>query len=82
MLKKYLVTLIPFIICGALSLCISSMDPNPAHPYRTAPVLGYLALVWFYIGIVYSLMFFVIILLDDVFNKLQRFFCNRRLLNL
>ncbi len=81
-MKKYLATLIPFLICTVLSLGFSFMEPNPAHPYRTESVLGYLAIVWFYIGIVYSSMFFVIVLLDDVFDRLQRYFRDRRLINI
>ena len=77
--KKYLIALIPFVVCTLLSLCFSFKDSNQDHPYRSELVLCYLAITWFFIGIIYSLMFFVIILLDDVFDRVQKHFKMRNL---
>jgi len=76
-MKKYLICLVPVIACTVLSVCYSAMDPDPKHPYRTQLALGYLSIAWFYIGIVYSLMFFVLLLIHDGFDVLERYLKSR-----
>ena len=46
--------------------------PDPSYPYRTKEYLDYLSQNWFFIGIILSVVFFCIILIEDVFGYVER----------
>jgi hypothetical protein len=81
--RKYLVSLIPFVVCTGLSVTYSLLDPknypDPSYPFKTKEVLDYLSQGWLLIGIVLSGVFFSIILIDDVFRYLEGLYDQRRL---
>jgi hypothetical protein len=80
---KYWAGLMPFIICAGLSVIFSLKAPkdypDPSYPFETKEMLNYLSEGWFLVGIVLSGVFLSIILLDDVFNYLERLWEERRL---
>ena len=73
---KYLVALSPLVLCGILSFTYTRITPRDVtdlqNPYRTQPLLEYLSTTWFYIGIVLSLVFLSVIVIEDIFNRIQR----------
>jgi hypothetical protein len=81
--RRYLASLIPFIICSGLSLILSVKEPrnypDPVYPYRTKEYLDYLSQGWWLIGIVLSCVFFCIIVIEDVFGYIERLRDQRRL---
>jgi hypothetical protein len=82
-MKKYLLSLIPFIICSLLSLIylyIQPQDyPHPSYPYRTPGVLYYLSSRWFIIGIVLSVLCFLIMVVEDIFGRIEKWSERRHL---
>ncbi|HTY23967.1 MAG TPA: hypothetical protein VMC85_12595 [Desulfomonilaceae bacterium] len=74
--RKYLASLIPLIICVGLSLILSLKEPknfpDPSYPYKTKEYLDYLSQGWVLIGIILSVVFFCVILIEDVFRYLER----------
>ncbi len=81
--KKYLASLIPFVICTGLSLIFALKEPknypDSSYPYRTKECLDCLSQNWFFIGIVLSVVFFCIILIEDVFGYVERLREEKRL---
>ena len=81
-MKKYLVALIPLVVCYILSFATSNMTPtdfpDPTYPYRTEVVLEYLTSMWLLIGIVLSIVFLFIICIHDIFSKLEKWLEYRR----
>jgi hypothetical protein len=82
-MKKYLIALIPFIVCSILSLIYRNMEPkdfpDPTYPYRNPGVLYYLSSRWFMIGIVLSILFFIFISMEDISNFIEKKIWNRRI---
>ena len=75
-MKKYLIALSPFVVCSTLTLLYSNLKPkdfpDPTYPYRTQEMLAYLSSRWFWIGIVLSILFFIFILMDDIFKFIEK----------
>jgi hypothetical protein len=80
--KRYLTPLIPFVFCGALSIIYNRMEPkdypDPSYPYRTQGALDYLSANWFLIGIVISILFLIIVLVEDAFSAIGKHIEKRR----
>ena len=75
-LRKYLVAPVPLIVCSLLSLIYKNLPPIE-HPTITSPLrdpetLSYLSRVWFLIGIVLSILFFIFILMDDISDFIEK----------
>jgi len=85
-MKKYLVALIPFIVCSLLAILYGNLEPkdypDPRYPYRTGFVLEYLPSRWFLIGVVLSILFFIIILAEDLSASLQKKLWKRRIIKI
>ena len=83
-MKKYIVALIPFIVCSILSLSYKNIEPkdfpDPTFPYHTQGVLYYLSTRWFMIGIVLSIIFFIFIFMDDISNFIEKKIWERRII--
>ncbi len=71
-MKKYLASLIPFLVCTTLSFIYgvkTSKDfPDPSYPYQTKGTLSYLSTSWFYIGIIISAVFISMFIISDIFD--------------
>ncbi len=71
-MKKYLVSLIPFLFCTILSFIYATKTPrdfpDPAYPYQTKSALAYLSTTWFYIGIIISAIFVIMFIISDFFD--------------
>jgi formate-dependent nitrite reductase membrane component NrfD len=74
--RKLLAGLLPLIICSGLSLIFELIEPknfpDPSYPYRTKEYLDYLSKGWLFVGIVLSVVFFFIILIEDLFGYFER----------
>ena len=53
--------------------------PDPAYPLRTETYIHYFTNRFFYIGIILSAMFLIIILNDDIFSRLEKYLEKRRM---
>jgi hypothetical protein len=73
---KYLAALIPFIVCTVFAFTYGNISPKDypdvSYPYRTPEMLSYLSSRWFLIGVVLSGLSFIIILLEDVFEFIEK----------
>jgi hypothetical protein len=82
-MKKYLIALIPIIVCSVLAIIYANLEPkdypDPRYPYHTAWMLEYLSSRWFLIGIVLSILSFIIILAEDVSTSIGKKLWKRRL---
>lgn len=71
-MKKYLASLIPFLICTLLSFIYGTKTPkdfpDPSFPYQTKDTLSYLSTGWFFVGIVISGIFISMFIISDVFD--------------
>ena len=80
--RKYFASLIPFIICGGLSVIFSLKEPldfpDASYPYRTKEYLDFLSQGWLLVGVVLSGVFLSIILIDDIFSYFERLREERR----
>jgi hypothetical protein len=67
---------VPFVICSGLSVIYKNLPPTEhptiTSPWRDSALLSYLQEVWFVIGIVLSILFFIYILMDDISNYLEK----------
>jgi hypothetical protein len=75
-MKKYLLTPLPLIICTIISFFYANKEPHdyphPSYPYSTEAVLSYLSSRWFIIGIVLSVIFLCILLIEDLFDYIEK----------
>jgi hypothetical protein len=75
-MKKYLIVFIPLIVCSALAYFTQSITPtdypHPAYPYRTPEMLNYLSNMWIIIGIVFSLLVFILLIIEDGFALVSK----------
>ncbi len=82
-MKKYLAALIPVIFCTILSLIYGAKAPkdfpDPSYPYQTKGVLSYLSTTWFLVGVVISVIFITILLIDDIFDYLAKVIEKKRM---
>jgi len=71
-MKKYLVSLIPFIACTILSFIYATKTPkqfpDPSYPYQANWTLAYLSTTWFYVGIILSGIFISMFVINDIFD--------------
>jgi hypothetical protein len=83
LIKVLLISLIPFILCSILAglyYTIQPQDyPHLSYPYKTPGALHYLATRWFIIGIVLSILFFLIMVFEDIFTYLDKAIERRQL---
>lgn len=75
-MKKYLIALIPFVVCSMLAYIYVNMKPadypDPTYPYRPPEMLSYLSSNWFVIGVVLSFLCFILLLIEDVFKFVDK----------
>jgi len=75
-MKKYLIVLLPFIVCSILALIYGNLEPknfpDPIYPYRTPGMLQYLSTRWFIIGAVVSILLFILFLIEDDLSGSKR----------
>jgi hypothetical protein len=75
-MKKYLIALIPIIVCTILAVIYGNVQPtdfpDQSYPYRTPEMLSYLSSRWFLIGLVLGALCFIIILVEDVFDFIEK----------
>ncbi len=75
-MKKYLASLIPFLVCTGLSFIYGVKTPrsfpDPSYPYQTKGTLAYLSMTWFYIGIIISGIFISMFAIGDIFDWLAK----------
>ena len=80
--RRYLWTLIPFILCSILSLLYTNLEPkdypDPMYPTRSQDLLDYLSSRWFMIGIIISSVLAAIMAIEDVFSYVGKFFERRQ----
>ena len=81
-MKKYLIALIPFVVCTVLCFALSTSEPkpypDPLYPYRNEAALDCLSSMWFVIGIIVSGMAISVLLIEDMFSGISRLFKKRR----
>ena len=81
--RRYLWTLIPFVVCSLLSLLYMNLEPaeypHPMYPNRSQEILDYFTSRWFMIGIIISSVLAAILAIDDMFSYLGKFFERRQL---
>jgi hypothetical protein len=74
--KKYLVVLIPFVACSIFAYIYGLMEPaeypHPTYPYRTPEIMDYLSNTWFVIGLVLSVLLFLLLIIEDVFSLISK----------
>lgn len=82
-MKKYLVSLIPFIICTILSFVYGAKAPKQfpdlSYPYQTKATLAYLSATWFYIGIIISGIFISMFIINDIFDYVSKVIDKKRM---
>jgi len=82
-MKKYLLVLLPFTVCSLLAYIYGSIEPkdypHPTYPYRTPGILHYLSNTWFIIGIVLSILLFILLIIEDAFSFIEKKLEERRL---
>ncbi len=82
-MKKYLIGLLPFIVCLLLGVYYASLEPkgfpDPTYPYRTPVMLQYLSSRWIIIGIVLSSILYIIILIEDISKYIEKKLWERRI---
>jgi hypothetical protein len=83
-MKKYLIALIPFICGSIFSIIYNNLQPqdwtHPNFPWHKTPgMLHYLASGSFIFGIVLSILFFIFILMEDIFSFVDKKLMQRRL---
>jgi len=75
-MKKYLIVLVPFIVCSILAIIYGNLEPkdypDPIYPYRTPEMLQYLSSRWFIIGSVVSSLLFILFLIEDGSKWIER----------
>lgn len=75
-MKKYLITPIPFLVCWGISIYYRhapSYDyPDPRYQFSKPGVLAYLADRWFLIGAVLTGIIISILLIEDLFEFLEK----------
>jgi len=82
-MKKYLATLIPFVICSILSFVYGSKTPkdypDPSYPYQTSENLAYLSTRWFYIGIIVTGIFICMFIINDFIDYIAKVIEKKRI---
>jgi hypothetical protein len=82
-MKKYLIALLPFIICSMLAVFYANLEPkgfpDPTYPYRTPGTLQFLSSRWFIIGLVLSLLLGILLGMEDLFKFIEKKLFERRL---
>jgi hypothetical protein len=82
-MKKYLIALLPFIICSILALIYGNLEPkvysDPTYPYRTSAMLQYLSSRWLIIGAVVSILFLILVLMEDASKWIEKKLLERRI---
>jgi H+/Cl- antiporter ClcA len=81
--KKYIVALLPLAICMILAVLYANMEPkdypDPRYPWSTQASLDYFTSMWVIIGIGITGALVGMLLIGDVFSKVERYRERRRL---
>ncbi len=82
-MRKYIVSLIPFIFCTILSFIYGAKTPkqfpDPSYPYQTKGALAYLSTAWLYIGITISAVFISMFIISDLFDYVAQMIKKKRI---
>ena len=81
-MKKYLIALIPFVVCSIISVVFYFSEPkdypDPSYPYRTQEYMIYFTNRWFWFGIILSGLFLIIILFEDIPKRIDKYLRDKR----
>jgi protein-S-isoprenylcysteine O-methyltransferase Ste14 len=71
-MKKYLSALVSLFFCLGLAAFFAFTEPNPEAVFGHRPAYDWLSVLWFYIGIITSILTVMILAIHDLFTYWDR----------